>query len=211
MRGKRMLAVIVFFAVGFFLMSFGAASAQKKANPVVMMKTSLGDIVIELYPDKAPETTQNFLWYVDNKFYDGLVFHRVISNFMIQGGGFTKDMARKETKPPIKNEADNGLSNVTGTIAMARTGEAHSASSQFFINVKDNKVLDFKSKDNGQTWGYCVFGKVIDGMTAAEKIRQVPTKSMEGGYNDVPVEPVVITKAYRLGDDEIKALKAKQE
>jgi cyclophilin family peptidyl-prolyl cis-trans isomerase len=196
--------------VGLVVSCFGSASAQQKANPVVMMKTSLGDIAIELYADKAPETTTNFLWYVDNKFYDGLIFHRVISNFMIQGGGFTKDMTRKEPKPPIKNEADNGLSNAKGTIAMARTGDPHSASSQFFINVKDNKPLDFKSKDNGQTWGYCVFGMVIGGMDVVEKIRQVPTKSVDV-YNDVPVEPVVITKAYRLGDDEIKALKATQK
>ncbi len=139
-----------------------------------MMKTSVGDIAIELYPDKAPETVANFLWYVDNKFYDGLIFHRVMSNFMIQGGGFNKDMLRKETKPSIKNEADNGLSNMRGTIAMARTGDPHSASSQFFINVKDNKPLDFKSKANPAGWGYCVFGKVISGMDVVDKIRQVP-------------------------------------
>jgi cyclophilin family peptidyl-prolyl cis-trans isomerase len=213
MRGKTMLSVIAILALGIFMASLGAASAQdktEKTKPVVMMKTTLGDIVIELNPEKAPETVKNFLWYVDNKFYDGLIFHRVISNFMIQGGGFTKDMAKKEPKPPIKNEADNGLSNVRGTIAMARTGDPNSASSQFFINVKDNTPLDFKSKTSGQTWGYCVFGKVIDGMDTVDKIRDVPTHSVDV-YNDVPVDPVIITKAYRLSDDELKALKAKKK
>ena len=208
MRGKEMLTVTVVLALGVLAACMGSASSQNKANPVVMMKTTLGDIAIELYPDKAPESAKNFLWYVDNKFYDGLIFHRVIANFMIQGGGFTKDLAKKEPKPAIKNEADNGLSNTKGTIAMARTGDPHSASSQFFINVKDNDFLNFKSKTDGKTWGYCVFGKVISGMDTVEKIRQVPTKSVEM-YNDVPVEPVIITKAYKMSDDEIKALKAK--
>ncbi len=211
MKGSTIFITTLFVALGFVLMSFGAASAQEKPkkNPVVLMKTTSGDISIELYPDKAPETVKNFLWYVDNKFYDGLIFHRVISNFMIQGGGFTKEMAKKEPQAPIKNEADNGLSNVKGTIAMARTGEPHSASSQFYINVKDNTALDFKNKDSQQGWGYCVFGKVIDGMATVDKIRQVPTTS-KMGYNDVPVDPVVITSVTRLTDDQVKALGAKK-
>jgi cyclophilin family peptidyl-prolyl cis-trans isomerase len=210
MKSLLVIGAVALVTVGITLMSFGPAAAETKDNPVVSMKTTYGDIAIELYPDKAPETVDNFLTYVDGKFYEGLIFHRVIPTFMIQGGGFTKEMARKEPNTSIKNEADNGLSNMRGTIAMARTGDPHSASSQFFINVKDNKALDFKSKSNGQTWGYCVFGKVIAGMDVVDEIRQVKTTSKDG-YNDVPVEPVVITKVYRLGKDEIQAVKAKEE
>ena len=210
MRDLSLFTFTTLVAVGLVMTSFGAAAAQQKANPVVMMKTSSGDIAVELYPDKAPETVQNFLWYVDNKFYDGLIFHRVMSNFMIQGGGFNKDMIKKETKPAIKNEADNGLSNMRGTIAMARTGDPHSASSQFYINVKDNQPLDFKSKANPAGWGYCVFGKVIGGMDAVDKIRQVPVTTKDG-YENVPVEPVVIQKVYKMAPDEIQALKVKNK
>ncbi len=207
-------------AIGLVMMSFGNGAAQQKANPVVIMKTCLGDsmstslgnIAIELYPDKAPETVANFLWYVDNKFYDGLIFHRVMSNFMIQGGGFNKDMLKKEGRPAIKNEADNGLSNMRGTIAMARTGDPHSASSQFFINVVDNKDkgLDFKSKADPAGWGYCVFGKVISGMDTVDKIRQVPVTT-KGGYENVPVVPVVIQNAHRATAAELQAIKAKKK
>ncbi|UCH85805.1 MAG: peptidyl-prolyl cis-trans isomerase [Candidatus Latescibacterota bacterium] len=173
-------------------MSYGTANAGE--NPVVVMQTSFGAITIELYPEKAPKTVENFLWYVDKKFYNGLIFHRVIANFMIQGGGFTPEMNKKQPNPPIKNEANNGLSNEKGTIAMARTGEPHSATAQFFINVKDNKGLDFKS-ETPQGWGYCVFGKVIDGMDVVEEIRQVKTTSKQG-HQDVPEVPVVIEKVY---------------
>lgn len=209
MRDFLVLSVTLFVAIGLVVMSFDAAAAQEKpkANPIVTMKTTFGDITIELYPDKAPATVSNFLSYVDKKFYEGLIFHRVMANFMIQGGGFTKDMVRKEGGAAIQNEADNGLSNLKGTIAMARTGDPHSATSQFFINVKDNAALDFKSK-TPQGWGYCVFGKVIAGMDVVDKIRQVSTTSKAGNEN-VPVDPIVITKVYRLADDEIKALKAK--
>jgi len=196
--------------VGLIMMNFGNGAAQQKANPVIMMKTSAGDIAIELRPDKAPETVANFLWYVENKFYDGLIFHRVMSDFMIQGGGFNKDMLKKEGRPAIKNEADNGLSNMRGTIAMARTGDPHSASSQFFINVKDNQGLDFKSKANPAGWGYCVFGKVISGMDTVDKIRQVPVAT-KGMYENVPVEPVVILNAHKATADEIQAIKAKKK
>jgi len=209
MRDLFLIAFGTLVVVGLVVSSFGSASAQQKANPVVMMKTSMGDMAIELYPDKAPETVANFLGYVDSKFYDGLIFHRVISNFMIQGGGFNKDMVRKETKPSIKNEADNGLSNMRGTIAMARTGDPHSASSQFFINVEDNKPLDFKSKANPAGWGYCVFGKVISGMETVDKIRKVPVTTKDI-YENVPVEPVVILGAHKATAEEIQALKAKK-
>ena len=209
MRGFLSIAVLILVALGLMTSSFGPSFAKKNGNPAVCMTTSYGDIVIELYADKAPETVDNFLTYVDSKFYDGLVFHRVISNFMIQGGGFTEAMARKDGNAPIKNEADNGLSNDRGTIVMARTGDPHSASSQFFINVKDNAALNFKSKSNAG-WGYCVFGKVIGGMDVVDEIKDVKTTSRDG-YDDVPVEPVVIKKAYRMGQDEIDAIKAKKK
>lgn len=211
MRDFAVITVFLCIAVGLVLMNFGAAAQEKpKANPIVVMKTSSGDITVELYPDKAPVTVANFLSYVDEKFYEGLIFHRVMSNFMIQGGGFTKDMVRKESKAAIQNEADNGLSNLRGTIAMARTNDPHSATSQFFINVKDNAALDFKNKNSSQGWGYCVFGKVIDGMDAVDQIRQVPTTTKAGNEN-VPVNPIVIKKAYRLAEDEIKAMKTKDK
>jgi peptidyl-prolyl cis-trans isomerase B (cyclophilin B) len=157
------------------------------------MQTSMGAIDIELDHDKAPVTAENFEQYVKEGFYDGTLFHRVIDNFMIQGGGLTPDMATKSTRAPIKNEADNGLKNITGSVAMARTGDPHSATAQFFINIKDNDFLDFKSPDiNG--WGYCVFGKVVNGMDVVEKIKAQPTTSKKG-HQDVPVEDIIIEKA----------------
>lgn len=165
-------------------------------NPKVVLETSMGKIVLEIFKDKAPETAKNFLNYVDEKFYDGTIFHRVIPNFVIQGGGYDKDMNPKPTHDPIKNEADNGLSNLRGTIAMARTNDPHSATSQFFINLVDNKGLDFKGKESGREWGYAVFGKVIEGMEVVDKIAQVKTTS-KAGHQNVPVEPVIILKAYR--------------
>ncbi|MCS6924933.1 MAG: peptidylprolyl isomerase [Candidatus Binatia bacterium] len=153
------------------------------------MSTSMGDIKIELYEKDAPETVKNFLSYVNDKFYDGTIFHRVIPGFMIQGGGFTATMEQKPTKPPIKNEAGNGLKNRTGTIAMARTSVPDSATSQFFINVKDNDFLDRDKAQDGV--GYAVFGRVIEGMDVVRKIEQVPT-GRRGMHADVPLEPVVI-------------------
>jgi cyclophilin family peptidyl-prolyl cis-trans isomerase len=155
-------------------------------NPTVVMKTSLGSVTIELYPDKAPESVKNFLQYVNDKFYDGTTFHRVISTFMVQGGGFTSDGKQKPTRAPIKNEAANGLKNTVGTVAMARTNDPNSATSQFFINVKDNGFLDYRDS-SPQGIGYCVFGKVTAGMDAVEKIKAVPT-----GAQDVPKTQVVI-------------------
>jgi len=177
-----------------FLIFSGLLFSQK--NPQVVLETTMGKIVLEIFQDKAPETAKNFLRYVDEKFYDGTIFHRVIPNFVIQGGGFDKDMKEKETHPPIKNEAENGLSNLRGTIAMARTSDPHSATSQFFINLVDNKGLDFKDKNSGRGWGYAVFGKVIEGMDVVDKIAKVETTT-KGFYENVPKEPVIILKAYR--------------
>jgi cyclophilin family peptidyl-prolyl cis-trans isomerase len=166
------------------------ASAGEGKHTMVVMKTSLGDIKIELFDDQAPETVKNFLSYVNDKFYDGTVFHRVIPNFMIQGGGYDKDLKQKPTKPPIRNEATNGLKNVKGTIAMARTAVVDSATSQFFINVVDNAFLDHRDS-SPQGYGYAVFGKVVEGMDVVLKIAQVPTQRV-GMHEAVPKEPVVI-------------------
>jgi len=168
---------------------------QNPNDPIVLMSTSVGDVKIELYKDKAPQTVANFLAYVNDKFYDGTVFHRVIPNFMIQGGGFTPDMKQKPTKAAIKNEAGNGVKNQFGTLAMARTSDVNSATAQFFINTKDNDFLDHKD-DSMQGYGYCVFGKVIEGSKVVQKIESVETSS-KGMYEDVPVEPVII-KSIRV-------------
>ena len=160
---------------------------------MVTLKTNHGDITLELFADKAPKTVENFLSYVKDGFYDGTIFHRVIDGFMIQGGGMTPDMEQKTTKDPIVNEANNGVANAAGTIAMARTNDPHSATAQFFINVKDNDFLNFSSESiNG--WGYCVFGKVTAGMDVVEKIKNVKTGNY-GYHQDVPVEAVVIENA----------------
>ncbi len=159
-------------------------------HPLVEMRTSLGMMKIELYPDKAPKTVENFLSYVREGFYDGTIFHRVIDGFMIQGGGFTPDMSEKETRAPIENEAANGLKNLRGTLAMARTNDPHSATAQFFINGKDNAFLDYKESTR-TGYGYAVFGKVVEGLDVLEKIEKVSTGS-RNGYEDVPVENVVI-------------------
>ena len=174
--------------------SVGKIAAEK--NPVVVMETSEGSFTIELWADQAPLTVKNFLTYADEGFYDGTIFHRVIEGFMIQGGGFTPDMTQKPTKPPIKNEATAELKNVRGTISMARTGIVDSATSQFFINVKDNPSLDHRD-DTQRGYGYAVFGRVIDGMDVVDKIRKVATHKV-GMYGDVPVTPVVINSVKRV-------------
>ena len=165
-------------------------------NPEVLIETTSGEILIELYEDKAPKTVANFLKYVDDGFYDNTIFHRVISGFMIQGGGMTVRMEEKSTGAPIENEARNGLANERGTIAMARTMDPHSATAQFFINLANNDFLNFSS-ESMQGWGYCVFGKVLEGMDVVDKIAKVKTKSM-GPHDDVPVELVIITKVSRF-------------
>ncbi|MDL2207785.1 peptidyl-prolyl cis-trans isomerase [Desulfovibrio sp. OttesenSCG-928-M14] len=166
---------------------------MNKEAPVIELHTSKGLIVLELNLEKAPLTAANFKEYVESGFYDGTIFHRVIPNFMIQGGGMTPDMQEKETRAAIRNEADNGLANDKYSIAMARTNDPHSATAQFFINVKDNDFLNHKAP-SGQGWGYCVFGKVIEGMDVVDAIAQVRTAS-KGWHEDVPVEAVLIEKA----------------
>lgn len=159
---------------------------------MITLHTNYGDIELELDFEKAPKTAANFRQYAADGFYNGTIFHRVINNFMIQGGGFTEDMEQKKTNPPIENEADNGLPNNTGTIAMARTSDPNSATAQFFINVKDNDFLNHKSKTS-QGWGYCVFGKVTKGLDVVNKIKNVKTGS-QGMHQDVPMETVVIER-----------------
>ncbi len=158
---------------------------------MITLNTNLGDIVIELDETNAPVSSANFKQYVEDGFYDGTIFHRVIKGFMVQGGGFLPDMVQKATRPNIENEAKNGLKNVRGSLAMARTSAPHSASSQFFINVKDNGFLDYPGQDG---WGYCVFAKVTGGMDILDKIENVATGN-KAGHADVPIEPVVINKA----------------
>lgn len=173
-----------------------ATSAEKEQNPMVTIKTSHGDIMVELNNEKSPVTVENFLKYVDDGHYAGTIFHRVIEGFMIQGGGFAKDFAQKQTREPIVNEAKNGLKNARGTLAMARTSDPNSATAQFFINVVDNAGLDHPNPDGH---GYAVFGKVTEGMDVVDKIRAVPT-GMHGQHRDVPREPVEILSIVRGAD-----------
>lgn len=169
------------------------AAQPGKEAPVIELHTGKGLIVVELNSEKAPVTAANFQQYVEEGFYDGTIFHRVIPNFMIQGGGMTPDMKEKETRAAIRNEADNGLPNVKYSVAMARTNDPHSATAQFFINTKDNDFLNHQAP-SGQGWGYCVFGKVIEGQEVVEAIAKERTAS-KGWHDDVPVEPVIIEKA----------------
>jgi cyclophilin family peptidyl-prolyl cis-trans isomerase len=171
--------------------SLFAQDSAAPGNPRAILHTSMGDISLELFADKSPLTVENFVRYATSGFYDGTIFHRVIADFMIQGGGFTSDMQRKPTAEPITNEANNGLSNVRGTIAMARSGQPHSATSQFFINVRDNQNLDYTGQSSPGTWGYAVFGKVVDGMDVVDAIRVVETTATPP-HADVPKTPVVI-------------------
>ena len=172
------------------------AAEQAKETDMVIIKTTLGDIKVKLAADKAPLTVANFLAYADAKHYDGTIFHRVIDGFMIQGGGFDRNMRQKPTKAPIKNEAANGLQNKRGTLAMARTAIVDSATSQFFINVKDNGFLDFRAP-NPQGFGYCVFGEVVEGMDVVDQIKGVRT-GVKAGMSDVPLETVEILSVARV-------------
>lgn len=172
------------------------AVAALAANPVVELQTTEGTILVELYPEKAPKTVENFLEYVKSGFYNGIIFHRVIDGFMIQGGGFTSSMQEKPTRAPIPNEAKNGLKNTAGTLAMARTSDPHSASAQFFINLVDNPRLDYPSFDG---WGYAVFGKVVKGMDVVAKIGKVET-TRSGPHQNVPAQPVVIQTARLVAE-----------
>lgn len=175
-----------------------AVAEAPAANPHVVIETSLGTIVAELYADKAPATVENFLAYAETGYYDGTIFHRVISRFMIQGGGFDTEMVKKPTRAPIQNEADNGLKNLRGTLAMARTFDPHSATSQFFINQVDNVSLDHKAK-NGRDWGYAVFGNVVEGMDVVDAIASVKTGNLRRMPN-APLEMVSLVKMTVRGD-----------
>ena len=173
-----------------------ADTSQESEVPVVVMETSKGTVRIELFPEDAPVTVENFLAYVDSGFYDGLTFHRIVPGFVIQGGGYEADMVKREpSRAPIQNESGNGQKNLRGTLSMARMPAAHSATSQFFVNLVDNGMLDHGAQP-GQTFGYAVFGRVVDGMGVIDEISQVRT-GQKAGMADVPVEPVVITRAYR--------------
>ncbi len=178
----------------FVALILSLSSSLAWSKPFVEIKTNKGTMLVELYPEKAPKTVENFLQYVSSKHYDGTIFHRVISNFMIQGGGLDKDLNERPTRAPIKNEADNGLTNSFASIAMARTSDPHSATSQFYINVSNNIVLNHSEKtDRG--WGYCVFGKVVKGMDVAERISKLPT---DGG--DFPIQTILI-ESIRVVED----------
>lgn len=178
-----------FFAALALSGTLGLAHAADTSQ--VSLKTNMGEIVLELYPEKAPKSVANFLQYVKNGHYNGTIFHRVIEDFMIQGGGFDRNMQQKPTGAPIENEAKNGLKNVTYSVAMARTGAPHSATAQFFINTNNNRMLDYPSQDG---WGYAVFGKVIKGTEIVDKIKSVPV-SDQGMYQNVPVKAVIIESA----------------
>lgn len=188
-----MQIVLGLFALALLGLALPAAGSSQgaAAAPRVALETSKGRIVLELLPDKAPKTVENFLGYVESGFYDGTVFHRVIGGFMIQGGGFGPQMERKDTRPPIVNEAQSGLSNARGTVAMARTNDPNSATSQFFINHADNASLDYRDPRNP---GYAAFGRVVEGMDVVDAIAAVAT-TRKGMFDDVPTEPVVIEKA----------------
>ncbi len=188
--GKLALAGLTMLAL---IMVIGTSARAERSNPLVKLETSLGEITLELYPDKAPATVANFLQYVREGFYDGTIFHRVINGFMIQGGGSDANLNQKPTRAPIQNEADNGLTNQPYTVAMARTSDPHSATSQFFINVADNKVLNHTAKTT-QGWGYAVFGQVVQGREVVDQIKAVPTGNRDG-YQNVPLTQVVIVKA----------------
>jgi peptidyl-prolyl cis-trans isomerase B (cyclophilin B) len=191
MMKKHMIAFgrLPVFAFVIFALTSGALLAQD--NPSAVIRTSMGEIQVELYADKAPLSVENFINYANSGFYNGTIFHRVIGHFMIQGGGFTPDMQKKATGEPIQNEAANGLQNKRGTLAMARTNDPHSATSQFFINVQDNANLNYAGEGNSREWGYAVFGRVTSGMSVVDSIRFVATGTTDR-YSDVPVEPVVI-------------------
>ena len=185
---KKYLQLLAFalLASSMFVQSLSAAG-----NPTALIHTSMGDIKLELESEKAPVSVNNFINYAKSGFYDGTIFHRVISHFMIQGGGFTPDMEKKPTAEPIFNEAGNGLPNQRGTVAMPRTNDPHSATAQFFINTQDNSNLNFGGGTNSRNWGYAVFAKVVDGMDVVDQIRSVETTSSPP-FSDVPKEPVVI-------------------
>lgn len=191
--GKSMFKKIMFTLLLPLLLVTSAFADSH--NPSITMQTNKGNITLELFPEQAPETVKNFLSYVDSGYYEGTIFHRVIAGFMIQGGGFTAEMKKKETNDAISNESKNGLSNTQGTIAMARTSNPHSATSQFFINTVNNHNLDAKSNQ----FGYAVFGRVTDGIELVVRLGRSP-KTSKAGHRDVPKEPIIIEKIIRVGE-----------
>ncbi len=197
---KRILSMVLacLFVLPAVLQAAESSTDSAAGMPRVVLETNLGNIEVECFADKAPKTVENFLRYVREGKYDGTIFHRVISGFVIQGGGFDSMMRRGETREPIANEARSDVPNSRGTLAMARTGDPHSATNQFFINLKDNDFLNHTAP-NRKGFGYCVFGRVVGGMKVVDKIASVPTQSA-GQYRDVPATPVVIVKAYVVGE-----------
>lgn len=193
-----MIRVIASLALLFATTTAMAQAPAAKANPRVEISTSEGIIIAELYADKAPKSVENFLGYVKSGHYNGTIFHRVIDGFMLQTGGYSADLSLKPTREPIQNEANNGLQNSRYTLAMARTPDPHSATSQFFINVADNAFLDHKSPASGQTWGYAVFGKVVEGMEVVDKIKAIPTTARSPEFQNLPSKPVLIQKVEVL-------------
>lgn len=187
------------FLVFGLMVAVGVGRAEGDGSPRVVLETSKGNIVLQLDGEKAPQTVENFVAYVEAGFFDGTIFHRVIDGFMVQGGGFTADMAQKDTRGTVQNEADNGLKNKRGTVAMARTSDPHSATAQFFINTVDNTFLNHQGK-TPEGWGYAVFGEVVEGMDVVDAITKVKTGN-QGGMGDVPKEPVVIEKAFIQGQE----------
>ena len=192
MMSTRLSPLFAALMIPLLMMAASLSTAAEPA-PRVRLETTMGNIVLELDPARAPTTVDNFLTYVNDGFYDGTIFHRVIDGFMIQGGGYTADLSRKETRPSIENEADNGLKNTRGSIAMARTSDPHSASAQFFINVADNAMLDHTAP-SGRGWGYAVFGHVAEGLEVVDKIR-ARTTGVQAGFRDVPKKTITITRA----------------
>ena len=189
---RTIRTAIVPFLFLALLLATGPLNAQEGDNTLIEINTSLGKMVAELNPEEAPETVVNVLQYVDDGFYEKTIFHRIIDGFMIQGGGYSSDMARKETRDPVQNEANNGLKNTRGTLVMARTGDPHSATAQFFINHKDNAFLDYPAQDG---WGYAVFGRLVSGEDVLDKIAAVET-----GPNNVPTEPIIIHSIKRISE-----------
>ena len=186
-----MKKLLQLFTFALMALAWSAQNLYAQNNPGAVIHTSLGDIKLELLADKAPASVENFISYAKSGSYDGTIFHRVISSFMIQGGGFTPDMEKRATREPIANEANNGLSNLRGTVAMARTNNPHSATAQFFINTQDNLNLNYTGESSSRTWGYAVFGRVTEGMSVGEEMRFVETTSAPP-YSNVPKVPVVI-------------------
>jgi len=190
---RIMKSLISLFCALLLCVTLTSQAQEIPDNPVAVIHTNMGDISLELFADKAPATVENFINYANSGYYDGTIFHRVISNFMIQGGGFDAEMQKKPTAEPVTNEAGNGLSNTRGTIAMARTGHPHSATSQFFINTQDNENLNYTGENNSRSWGYAVFGKVTAGMESVDAIRSVET-TPKPPHANVPTVPVIIER-----------------